>query len=117
MNLLGIILPLATRRGTHSFLCSPPTPRQPYIRGDLGIPIQLHKLYQEQGDYDQSRFETEGKTATCSNAKKFYYNKKKTSGSFQKFITAIEIKWNYSQIAFAKAIVNTEHLRTVHYTL
>ena len=48
---------------------------------------------------------------------KFLLQQKKSSESFQKFITAIEIKWHYPQVVFAKAIVNTEHLRTVHYTL
>ena len=45
---------------------------------------------------------------------KVLLQQKKPSGSFQKFITDIEIRWNYSQIAFAKAIVNTEHLHLIH---
>ena len=37
--------------------------------------------------------------------------------AYRKNTTAIEIKWNCSQLTFAKAIVNTEHLSTVNYTL
>ena len=53
---------------------------------------------------------------TCSNAKSFIITNT-SRGSLQKNTTAIEIKWNCSQLTFPKVIVNTEHLSTVNYTL